>query len=331
MPASHKRQGSVLEANRREDLLRAAARLFVEKGFDATTTRDIAEAVGMRSGSPFYHFRSKQDLLKAAMIEGLEAGHRRLQSAVAGIDDPEQRLRVMIRGHLGNLLEGDCHAPMLLYESRSLGLTARAEIAAVSDRYQQAWQATLEQLARHRPRRVTAPFAPRTGIEARPGKPAISIASRLWQAVTPEPQDMTACSGSIPASRARNSRRSSAAGRKQPSASRLSRKKRLRAPGYVPADRVEGFVLATEAIRAAGVDQAEALALQDQRARRHCRHPVTQIDLETRRGNFGDAVDSGLPSATQRSMPPSSTATRSWPSQRSNHHSRLAIMPPASS
>ncbi|HOG03511.1 MAG TPA: helix-turn-helix domain-containing protein, partial [Accumulibacter sp.] len=73
MPTGHKRQGSALEANRRDELLRAAARLFVEKGFDATTTRDIAEAVGMRSGSPFYHFRSKQDLLKAAMIEGLEA------------------------------------------------------------------------------------------------------------------------------------------------------------------------------------------------------------------------------------------------------------------
>ena len=36
------------EANRREELLHAAARLFVEKGFDATTTRDIAQAVGMR-------------------------------------------------------------------------------------------------------------------------------------------------------------------------------------------------------------------------------------------------------------------------------------------
>ncbi len=147
MPTGHKRQGSALEANRRDELLRAAARLFVEKGFDATTTRDIAEAVGMRSGSPFYHFRSKQDLLMAAMIEGLEAGHQRLQAAVAGIDDPERRLRVMIRSHLGTLLEGDCHAPMLVYESRSLGITARAEIAAVSDRYQQAWQATLEQLA----------------------------------------------------------------------------------------------------------------------------------------------------------------------------------------
>jgi AcrR family transcriptional regulator len=101
----------------------------------------------MRSGSPFYHFRSKQELLKAAMIEGLEAGYQRLQAAIAGIVDPEQRLRVMIRTHLGNLLEGDCQAPMLLYESRSLDAAARAEIAAVSDRYSRPWQATLDELA----------------------------------------------------------------------------------------------------------------------------------------------------------------------------------------
>jgi AcrR family transcriptional regulator len=44
----------------------------------------------MRSGSPFYHFRSKQELLKAAMIEGLETGYRRLQAS-AGLVDPGQR------------------------------------------------------------------------------------------------------------------------------------------------------------------------------------------------------------------------------------------------
>ncbi|SBT05523.1 Transcriptional regulator, TetR family, putative (modular protein) [Candidatus Accumulibacter aalborgensis] len=147
MPAGRKRQGAPIETSRREDLLRAAARLFVEKGFGATTTRDIAEAVGMRSGSPFYHFRSKQDLLKAAMIEGLETGYRRLQAAIEGIADPEQRLRVMIRTHLGNLLEGDCQAPMLLFETRSLDTAGRAEIAAVADRYQRAWQSTLDELA----------------------------------------------------------------------------------------------------------------------------------------------------------------------------------------
>jgi AcrR family transcriptional regulator len=156
--ADRKRRSAPIEASRRDDLVRAAARLFVDKGFDATTTRDIAEAVGMRSGSPFYHFRSKQDLLKAAMIEGLTTGHRRLQAAVEGISDPERRLRVMIRTHLSNLLEGGCHAPMLLYESRSLDEAARREVAAVADGYQAMWQETLDELATAgRLRRATAP------------------------------------------------------------------------------------------------------------------------------------------------------------------------------
>jgi TetR/AcrR family transcriptional regulator, cholesterol catabolism regulator len=135
------------ESNRRAELLRAAARLFVDKGFDATTTRDIADAVGMRAGSPFYHFRSKQELLKAAMIEGLDAGHARLVAAIAGIADPGERLRVLVRTHLGTLLEGDCHSPMLLGETRRLDAAARAEITAAFDRYQIPWQAALDELA----------------------------------------------------------------------------------------------------------------------------------------------------------------------------------------
>lgn len=145
--ARGRKPASGSEPNRRDEVLRAAARLFVEQGFEATTTRDIAQAAGMRSGSPFYHFRSKQELLKAVMIEGLEAGLSRLQESTAGIDDPEQCLRTMIHGHLSNLLEGDCHAPMLLTESRSLDAAARAEIAAAFDRYQQPWQETLNRLA----------------------------------------------------------------------------------------------------------------------------------------------------------------------------------------
>jgi len=136
-----------LEPNRRAELLRAAARLFVDKGFAATTTRDIAEAVGMRSGSPFYHFRSKQELLKEAMIDGLEAGRSRLLVAIDGIADPERRLSILVRTHLGTLLEAGCNSPMLLNETRSLDVGARAEIAAAFDRYQAPWQATLDELA----------------------------------------------------------------------------------------------------------------------------------------------------------------------------------------
>ena len=144
---SRPKAGAGLEPNRRAELLRAAARLFVEKGFAATTTRDIAEAVGMRSGSPFYHFRSKQELLKEAMIDGLEAGRARIAAAIAGVTDPEQRLHLLVRTHLGTLLEGECNSPMLLNETRSLDAGSRAEIAAAFDRYQAPWQATLDELA----------------------------------------------------------------------------------------------------------------------------------------------------------------------------------------
>jgi AcrR family transcriptional regulator len=148
MPRGRKPQSP--DASRRNDLLRAAARLFVEKGFNATTTRDIAEAVGMRSGSPFYHFRSKQELLKAAIIGGLEAAYERLLAATAEVTDStdaEPRLRAMIRAHLGNLLEGECPAPMLLGETRALDASDKAEIAAAFDRYQLPWQSVLNDLA----------------------------------------------------------------------------------------------------------------------------------------------------------------------------------------
>lgn len=158
MPRQRRAPDAPLEANRRAELLRAAARLFVDKGFEATTTRDIAQAVGMRSGSPFYHFRSKQELLKAAIADGLETGYRRVQAESAAISDPKQRLRVMIRTHLGNLLEGQCQAPLLLYESRSLDAAGRAEIAVITDRYQEPWQETLDQLAQAG--RLTSSAAP---------------------------------------------------------------------------------------------------------------------------------------------------------------------------
>ncbi len=146
MAMPRRKEQAGLEPNRRAELLRAAARLFVEKGFDATTTRDIADAVGMRSGSPFYHFRSKQELLKTAMVEGLDAGYARLLAAIDGMAEPEQRLRVLVRTHLGTLLDGECHSPMLLGETRALDAAAQAEIAAAFDRYQLPWQATLDEL-----------------------------------------------------------------------------------------------------------------------------------------------------------------------------------------
>ena len=59
------------EPNRRAEIVRAASRLFAEKGYAATPIRDIARAVDMQSGSPFYHFKTKHDMLKAVALEGI--------------------------------------------------------------------------------------------------------------------------------------------------------------------------------------------------------------------------------------------------------------------
>src|SRR5688572_32250789 len=91
------------DGNRRGELLRSAARLFRRKGFDATSTRDIAAAVGMQSGSPFYHFKSKGALLYAVMEEGMRCAIGRqaqvLQRQGDAAGDMAGRLRILIRNH----------------------------------------------------------------------------------------------------------------------------------------------------------------------------------------------------------------------------------------
>jgi len=134
------------EGNRRAELIRAAGRLFVDKGFDATTIRDIADAVGMRSGSPFYHFKSKQDMLKAVMIEGLQAALDAQQAAVLGLKTPEERFRALVKSHLRIILEDHTEFPVLLYEWRALSEESRAEVIAVKDRYEAVWQPVLRDL-----------------------------------------------------------------------------------------------------------------------------------------------------------------------------------------
>lgn len=146
-PAPRKAKAAVPdEGNRRSELIRKAGRLFLEKGYDATTIRDIADAVGMRSGSPFYHFKSKQDMLKAVMIEGLHSALASQEEAMAGLREPEEKFRALVRSHLRIILEDHAEFPVLLYEWRALSGESRAEVIAVKDRYEAVWQSTLKEL-----------------------------------------------------------------------------------------------------------------------------------------------------------------------------------------
>jgi AcrR family transcriptional regulator len=142
------------ESNRREELLRVSAKLFREKGFDGTSIRDISSAAGMHSGSPFYHFKTKQDILVAVMEQGLAEGLRRTEEVMALTLPPEQKLMRLIRAQLGTILEdGNDFIPVLLYDWRSLSPANRRRIVALKDRYDEQWQQVIDdlQLAGHMP------------------------------------------------------------------------------------------------------------------------------------------------------------------------------------
>lgn len=144
------------DGNRRQALLRAAARLFRQQGFSATSTRDIAAAVGMRSGSPFYHFENKEALLAAVMEEGMQRAlahqRARMAEAVAASRTPlsaRQCLRVLVRSHFDNLLgpESD-HIPVMLYEWRVLSDLQKHAVNRLKDEYEAVWVPVLQALRR---------------------------------------------------------------------------------------------------------------------------------------------------------------------------------------
>lgn len=140
------------DGNRRVELVNTAARLFRRKGFDGTSTRDIAAAVGMHSGSPFYHFKSKGALLYAVMEEGMRSAMARQAAALAAAapsaPDAAALLHVLIRNHFDVLLgPGSDFIPVMLYESRSITARQRASLARLQGDYESVWEPVLQALS----------------------------------------------------------------------------------------------------------------------------------------------------------------------------------------
>lgn len=136
------------DGNRRLELITAAARLFRRQGFDATSTRDIAAAVGMHSGSPFYHFKSKDALLYAVIEEGMHAALARQAQALqaaATASDPLAQVRALIRSHFETLLgPGNDFVPVMLYENRALSNRQRSALAKLRAEYEAVWTPVLQ-------------------------------------------------------------------------------------------------------------------------------------------------------------------------------------------
>lgn len=127
--------------------LDAASRLFRQRGFEATTVREIAKAAGMLPGSLHYRYPTKDALLLALMRRGAEADMASVRAAIGRADDPVERLRLALHARVRFLLSRDS-ASTVLFDWRSLKGRAREEVIRLRDAYEAFWVGLIEDAAR---------------------------------------------------------------------------------------------------------------------------------------------------------------------------------------
>ena len=97
----------------RQRILDAAAIAFHQHGFAAVTLKDIAGGAGLQAGSLYYHFDSKEEIVEAVLIAGVERAFGATREAVAALGvgaDPLARLRTAIATHLRVVLMESAYA-----------------------------------------------------------------------------------------------------------------------------------------------------------------------------------------------------------------------------
>lgn len=119
-----------------ERVLREAAALFRTNGYDATTTRALAERLGVKKASLYHHVSGKEKLLYDLCMRSMDDMAVRIDEVLASEDGPVERLRALIRCHVATMLENpDPHTSSLL-ELRALTGERRELVLERRNRYE---------------------------------------------------------------------------------------------------------------------------------------------------------------------------------------------------
>lgn len=147
-PPNHSRQGSTPAGSlQRDAVLRHAARLFRAKGYERTTVRELADAVGLKSASLFHYYSSKPEILAAVMEQGLKLAGENATRAIEQEVTPRRRLEACFRYYLIGLLSEDYRDYMtcLLYDFRSLPPDLAGRVHQYRSRLERRWQSVLNE------------------------------------------------------------------------------------------------------------------------------------------------------------------------------------------
>jgi len=129
---------------RRLQIEEAASALFRERGYAATSVRDIAQALNLQGGSLYAHVASKEDVLWSIVNRAADRFNSEVGPVATDADaTPADRLANMIRAHVGVVTSIQKDAAVFLHEWRFLSPARRADIQARRDAYEGLFRAAI--------------------------------------------------------------------------------------------------------------------------------------------------------------------------------------------
>lgn len=130
-----------VELERRDEVLRATCGQIAQVGFRRIRVADIAARAGLSTGIIHYYFETKEDLLDAAFRYAVAQSRKRSEAALSGLDDPWERLTVLLDAHLpGANSEGEWVIWLHLWAEASV----REEFKPLNDASYQEWVELVE-------------------------------------------------------------------------------------------------------------------------------------------------------------------------------------------
>jgi AcrR family transcriptional regulator len=131
---------------KRAEICRTAARIFHDRGFDATSVSDIARALGMTKAGLYHYFTSKEELLLEIMMFGLDRVRDEVIAPARAIADPEERLRQIVTRHAQITTRAQGAIASLTDETRALPPPARKKVKELQRHYFDLVRGTLAEL-----------------------------------------------------------------------------------------------------------------------------------------------------------------------------------------
>jgi TetR/AcrR family transcriptional regulator, cholesterol catabolism regulator len=133
------------EAVRQAELLAIAADLFADRGYVATTVRDIADEAGILSGSLYHHFDSKESMIDEILSTFIDQTLSSYESVIAEGKGPKETFEGLVRTSLESMVES--RSAILIYQNEARFLAAQPRfsyLTAAHRKFEKIWTDVLK-------------------------------------------------------------------------------------------------------------------------------------------------------------------------------------------